>query len=55
MLMLISAALLPIIIISLLSYSMAQKELSHSAFQQLTAVRDLKASSITRHFDQLRG
>jgi hypothetical protein len=54
-LMLISAALLPIIILGTLSYSVAKRELTQSALQQLTAVRDLKAAAINRHFNQVRG
>ncbi|RZA04349.1 MAG: hypothetical protein EOO68_08445 [Moraxellaceae bacterium] len=54
-LMLISAALLPIIILGTLSYSVAKRELTQSALQQLTAVRDLKAAAINRHFNQARG
>ncbi|HMW70569.1 MAG TPA: methyl-accepting chemotaxis protein [Cellvibrionaceae bacterium] len=55
MLMLMGVALLPILILGLLSYSTAKQELSHSATEALIAVRDLKTAAINRHFDQLRG
>lgn len=55
MLMLMGVALLPIVILGILSYSTAKKELSHSATEALIAVRDLKTAAIERHFTQLRG
>lgn len=55
MLMLMGVALLPIVILGLLSYSTAKQELTRSATDSLIAVRDLKTAAINRHFEQMRG
>jgi methyl-accepting chemotaxis protein len=55
LLLLLLVGLIPMLIIGTLSYNAAQDELKTAAFNQLTAVRDLKASAVERHFKQLHG
>lgn len=50
---LLVVGLLPMLIVSLLSYSVANQQLEKQAFDQLQSVRDIKASAIKRYFRQV--
>ena len=50
---LLIAGLIPMAIVSVLSYSMAQNQLQDQAFAKLKSVRDIKAAAVSRYFDQV--
>lgn len=50
---LLLAGLLPMLIVSILSYTMAQSQLQEQAFAKLNSVRDIKAAAVSRYFEQV--
>lgn len=50
---LLLAGLLPMLVVSVLSYTMAQSQLQEQAFAKLNSVRDIKAAAVSRYFEQV--
>ena len=48
---LLIAGLVPLLVVALISLSVAKAEVRQQAFAQLAAVRDIKARALERHFD----
>jgi len=48
---LLIAGLVPMVVVSLIALSVAKTEVRQQAFDQLAAVRDIKADAIKRHFE----
>lgn len=53
LLVLVSAGLIPILVVSLISFNVAKSQLKQQAFNQLDSVRQMKANSIERYFTQV--
>lgn len=50
---LLLAGLIPMLVVSILSFNIANSQLEQQAFSQLQSVRDIKASAIKRYFAQM--